>query len=122
MSHDSIGLDPGGLIPHEKREETGHPDRNKVEVYNKAGKLVRVEMRPYKWDDLCPCGCGQTLKQDFDRRYDPDRVRVPLTCEQEVLREAMGKRLLGELMGMDLNRILMRQQQDEGRGEPEIKE
>ena len=106
MSHDSIGLDPGGIIPHEKREETGHPGRKKA----------------ITWDDLCPCGCGQTLKQDFDRRYDPDRVRVPLTCEQEVLREAMEKRLLGELMGMDLNRILMRQQQDEGFGEPELKE
>ena len=40
MSHDDPFLEPSRLIPHEKHEETGHPDRR------------------------CPCGCGQNIMCD----------------------------------------------------------
>ena len=64
MAHDDPFLEPSRLVPHEKREETGHPGR------------------------LCQCGCGQRL--------------------------SLLKKRMFETWGEE--------QQDEGFGEPELKE
>lgn len=57
MAHDDAFLSPGHIEPHEKYEETGHPDRKKK----------------VNWDALCPCGCGQDLDQQDEGFGEPEQ-------------------------------------------------
>lgn len=72
--------------------------------------------KEWTWEDRCPCGCGQTLGEDFKRRYSDEPRQTPSQADLKKQGDAMW-RLLRELEGRELDTILLTQPQDEGFGE-----